>query len=50
VSFPCAGPFTRIQLSAWGYGRVTATADTFTYRHVLNSNYTVFDEVVIRKQ
>eukprot|EP00045_Choanoeca_perplexa_P017855 m.268780 g.268780 ORF g.268780 m.268780 type:complete len:573 (+) comp17656_c0_seq5:211-1929(+) len=43
------GPFTRLQLSAWGYGRVTANATTFMYEHVLNSNGTVFDKVVIRK-
>jgi hypothetical protein len=43
------GPFTRLQLSAWGYGRVTANATTFVYEHVLNSNGTVFDKVMIRK-
>ncbi|EDQ86651.1 uncharacterized protein MONBRDRAFT_33725 [Monosiga brevicollis MX1] len=47
--FGDAGPFTRIQLSAWGYGRVTATQEEFVYEHVLNSNGTVFDRVTVRK-
>merc|ERR1711865_1165261 len=42
------GPWSRNQLSAWGYGRVTVhNATTFEYNHILNSNGSVYDRVVV---
>jgi hypothetical protein len=41
-------PFTKSQLSAWGYGRLTTTNDSvLTYSHVLNSNGSIYDVVNI---
>ena len=42
------GPWTRLQIAEWGYGRVTVpNATHFVYEHVLNSNHSVVDRVTI---
>ena len=49
--FGSPGPFTRRRLAAWGYGRLTTSnSSVLTYTHVLNSNSSVYDRVVIRKR
>ena len=49
-SFGPPGPYTRLQKSAWGYGRVVAfNASTLQYTHVLNADQSVFDVMVIQQ-
>jgi len=49
-TFGSAGPWTRNQLSAWGYGRVTIyNRSTFVYEHILNADSSVYDTVVVHQ-
>ena len=44
------GPFTRKQLSAWGYGRlVTSNASELVYEHYLNIDDSLYDRIVIQR-
>jgi hypothetical protein len=42
------GPWTRKQLAAWGYGRVTVHNSThFQYDHILNKDGSTVDSVMV---
>jgi len=47
-AFGSPGPWTRKQLAAWSYGRVTVhNASHFQYDHIINADGSIYDTVMI---